>query len=197
MLARELVALICPLAAPTRVLLDGVGSARLADTLLDGLRAAGRVPVRISAADFLRPAGVRFEYGREDEQAFRELWLDDGALRREVLDCPGGTYLPSLWDADRDRSTRAARLPLPPRAVLLVDGALLLGRSLPADLTVHLALSPAALLRQGVPAWQLPAFATYTQDVRPAQTCDVLIRAEDPLRPAVVVQTGPPGQVSR
>lgn len=171
------------------MLLDGVGSGLLADTLVDGLRAAGRVPVRVAAADFLRPAGVRFEYGREDEQAFRELWLDDRALRREVLDTPGGTYLPSLWDADRDRSTRAARLPLPRRAVLLVDGVLLLGRGLPAELTVHLALSPAALVRRGVPGWQLPAFATYAQDVRPAQACDVLIRAEDPLRPAVLVHS--------
>ena len=196
-LASELAALIAPLAEPTRVLLDGVGSAGLADSLVEGLRDLGRVPVRISAADFLRPAGVRFEYGREDEQAFREVWLDDGALRREVLGAPGGSYLPSLWDAGRDRSTRATALPLPPRAVLLVDGVLLLGRGLPAELTVHVALSPAALTRRGIPAWQLPAFATYAEDVRPAQHCDVLVRAEDPLRPAVVVHPGSPGQVSR
>jgi hypothetical protein len=72
--------------------------------------------------------------------------------------------------------------------VLLVDGVLLLGRSLPADLTVHVALSPGALSRRGVPDWQLPAFAHYERDTRPAQTCDVLVRAEDPLRPAVLVR---------
>ena len=196
-LAGELVALIAPLAEPSRVLIDGVGSAGLADALIEGLRSAGRFPVRVSAANFLRPAGVRFEYGRQDEQAFRELWLDDGALRREVLEAPDGRYLPSLWDADRDRSTRAARLPLPPRAVLLVDGVLLLGRGLPADLTVHVALSPAALTRRGIPAWQLPAFAAYAEQARPDRDCDVLVRAEDPLRPAVVLRGGPQGQVSR
>ncbi len=78
---------------------------------------------------------------------------------------------------------------MPPGAVLLVDGVLLLGRGLPADVTVHLALSPAALLRRGVPDWQLPAFAEYDQQVRPGAVCDVLVRAEDPLRPAVLVRT--------
>ena len=169
------------------MLLDGVGAEALAATLVDGLLAAGRLPVLISANDFLRPAGVRFEYGREDEQAFRELWLDDGALRREVLDS-GDAYLPSLWDAERDRSTRAARQPVPARGVLLVAGVLLLGRGLPADLTVHLALSAAALRRRGVPEWQLPAFTSYADQIRPAENCDVLIRAEDPLRPAIALR---------
>ena len=169
------------------MLLDGVGADPLAATLVDGLLAAGRLPVLISANDFLRPAGVRFEYGREDQQAFRELWLDEGALRREVLE-RADTYLPSLWDPVRDRSTRAARQPVPARGVLLVAGVLLLGRSLPADLTVHLALSAAALRRRGVPEWQLPAFAAYADQIRPAENCDVLIRAEDPLRPAIALR---------
>ncbi|MBC7373082.1 MAG: hypothetical protein H7323_03740, partial [Frankiales bacterium] len=73
----------------------------------------------------------------------------------------------------------------PERAVLLVDGVLLLGRGLSADLVVHQTLSPGALLRRGVPAWQLPAFAAYDEQVHPGQRCDVLVRAEDPLRPAV------------
>jgi hypothetical protein len=49
---------------------------------------------------------------------------------------------------------------------------------------VHQALSPAALLRRGVPQWQLPAFASYEQEVGPGELCDVLVRAEDPRRPA-------------
>ena len=169
------------------MLLDGVGADSLAATLVDGLLAAGRLPVLISTNDFLRPAGVRFEYGREDEQAFRELWLDEGTLRREVLE-RADTYLPSLWDPERDRSTRAARQPVPARGVLLVAGVLLLGRSLPADLTVHLALSAAALRRRGVPAWQIPAFVAYADQIRPVENCDVLIRAEDPLRPAIALR---------
>jgi hypothetical protein len=99
-----------------------------------------------------------------------------------------GTWLPALWDATRDRSARAARRPVPPRAVLLVDGLFLLGLGLPAELVVHVALSPAALRRRGVPDWQLPAFASYDDEVRPGEQCDVLVRAEDPQRPAVLVR---------
>ena len=171
------------------MLLDGVGAGELADALVAGLAAAGRAPLRVRSTDFWRPPGQRYEYGREDAQAFRELWLDEGALRREVL-ASDGTWLPALWDAARERSARAARQPLPPRAVLLVDGVLLLGRGLPADLTVHVALSPAALRRRGVPAWQLPAFAEYDAQVRPGDVCDVLVRAEDASRPALLERAG-------
>jgi hypothetical protein len=74
---------------------------------------------------------------------------------------------------------------------------LLLGRDLPAELTVHVALTPAALARRGVPGWQLPAFAGYERTARPRQRCDVLVLAEDPARPAVQVRrvapSGPDG----
>jgi hypothetical protein len=105
------------------------------------------------------------------------------ALRREVLDS-GDHYLPALRDVARDRSARAAVLPLPERAVVVVPGLFLLGLGLPG-LTVHLALSPGALSRRGVPTWQLPAFTTYDDEVRPGEAADVLVRAEDPRRPAV------------
>ncbi|GAC1445144.1 MAG: uridine kinase [Mycobacteriales bacterium] len=163
-----------------RVLIDGVGSGPLADLVGAAIT---RQVVRVSAADFLRPAGERFEWGRQDHQAFRERWLDDGALRREVLEADA--VLPKLWDAERDRSARASPVPLSAQAVVVVDGVLLLGRDLPADLTVHLATSPTALARQGVPVWQLPAFSAYHDQVRPGEVCDVLVRAEDPARPAV------------
>ena len=172
---------IAPLAAVPRVLLDGVGSHALADGLVEGLAVAGRSAVRVCSRGYWRPAGERFEHGREDPVAFRDTWLDAGALRREVLD-HDGAVLPALWDADRERSARKARLMLPPRAVLLVDGVFLLGLGLPAELTVHLALSTAALTRRGLPAWQLPAFSSYDGM---ELGCDVLVRAEDPVRPAV------------
>jgi hypothetical protein len=170
-----------------RVLVDGVGSAALADDLVDGLGRAGREVVRVAAGGFLRPAGERLEWGREDVQSFRERWLDEGALRREVLDTAlVGTVLPSLWDAKRDRSTRATPVALSSRGVVIVDGVLLLGRELPAELTVHVAMSPAALRRRGVPEWQLPAFSSYDEEVRPGEVCDVLVRAEDSRHPAVL-----------
>lgn len=187
-LAADLVERARDLPAPARVLVDGVGARALADGLVEGLTAAGRPPVRVSAGDFLRPAGERLEHGREDVQDFRERWLDAGALRREVLDSAAGTgtWLPRLWDAARDRSAREAVRPLPPRAVVVVDGLFLLDHGLPAELVVHVALSPAALRRRGVPEWQLPAFADYDREARPGEACDVLVRAEDPLRPAVL-----------
>jgi hypothetical protein len=171
------------------VLLDGHGAGELADALVPGLAALGRAPLRVRGQDFLRPAGERFEQGREDEEHFRTRWLDADALEREVLArAAAGTYLPALWDAERDRSYRRAREPVPDGAVVLVDGLFLLGRGLPCELTVHLALSPAALRRRGVPEWQVPAFEAYDRLVRPGEVCDVLVRAEDPRRPAVLVR---------
>ncbi len=167
-----------------RVLLDGLGTSSLSVAVCAALRARGRVPVPVPAQGFWRPAGERFQHGREDWQAFRDLWLDAAALRREVLDADG-TWLPALWDPERDRSAKLAVQQLPARAVLIVDGLFLQGIGLPAELTVHLALSPGALSRRGVPTWQLPAFTTYDEQIRPGVLCDVLVRAEDPLRPAV------------
>jgi hypothetical protein len=100
-----------------------------------------------------------------------------------VLDADGH-YLPALWDVDRDRSARQQVQPLPEGAVVVVPGLFLQGVGLPG-FVVHLALSPGALSRRGVPTWQLPAFTTYDEEVRPADLADVLVRAEDPRRPAV------------
>ncbi|MEU8926452.1 uridine kinase [Kitasatospora sp. NPDC048545] len=180
-----------------RVAVDGAAAARpeaLADALVEPLRLRGRPTLRVSAADFLRPASIRLEYGHHDADAFHDLWLDDGALLREVLDPlePGGSgrVLPTLRDPVTDRSTRAAYTRLPPNGVLLLDGALLLGRWLPLDLTVHLALTPAALARRTAAdqQWTLPAFARYDAETTPAQLADLTVRMDDPRHPALVEQ---------
>ncbi|MFD0277429.1 uridine kinase [Kitasatospora sp. NPDC127111] len=177
-----------------RVAVDGAAAARpgeLADALVEPLRLRGRPTLRVSAADFLRPASVRLEYGKRDADAFHDLWLDDGALLREVLDPlesgGSGRVLPSLRDPVTDRSTRAPYTELPPGGVLLLDGALLLGRWLPLELTVHLALSPAALARRTPPEeqWTLPAFARYEAETAPAEAADVTVRVDDPRHPAI------------
>lgn len=177
-----------------RVAVDGAPPAepgRLADALVGPLRALGRPALRVGARWFMRQASLRLEYGRHDPQEFYDRWLDTPALRREVLDRLGpggdGRYLPSLWDPERDRATRAGYRRAPDHAVLLVDGALLLGRSLPFDLTIHIRLSQAALLRRTSDAerWTLPAFDRYETEVRPADVADVLVRADDPRHPAV------------
>ncbi|ADG74309.1 conserved hypothetical protein [Cellulomonas flavigena DSM 20109] len=178
-----------------RVLVDGAAPLRpsqLADALVEPLRAAGRPVVRVRADDFLRPASVRYEHGRHDPDAYLEDRLDVGALAREVLDPFGvdGTYLPTLWDPVRDRATRAARARAGERAVLVLDGELLLGRWLDADLAVHLTVRPATLARRLGPdrVWQLPAFARYEDEVAPQDVADVVARVDDPRHPALVVR---------
>lgn len=178
-----------------RVLVDGpppAGPEVLADALVEPLRAAGRPVVRVRARDFLRAASVRLEHGREDELALYDDWVDLGALDREVLRPLGphgsGEYLPSLRDPVRDRSTRARRLRADPGTVLVLDGALLAGRGLDVDVTVHLALRAATLERRTPTEerWTLPAYARHVRECDPERTADVVVRVDDPRHPALV-----------
>jgi hypothetical protein len=179
-----------------RVAIDGAPAAspdKLADALVDPLRVRGRPAVRITAGDFLRPASVRLEDGRTNPDAYYTGWLDEAGLRREVLDpaAPGGSgrIVTRLWDATADRAAREPYTSLPPAAVLLVSGALLLGAGLPFDVMVHLELSAAALERRTGEdlRWTLPAFARYRAEVDPASFADVVVRTDDPRRPALVL----------
>lgn len=195
-LTAHVVERVLALPGRARVLVDGpLGAADLADALVEPLRAAGRATVRVHADDFLRPASLRYEHGRQDPDAYLEDRLDVGALAREVLDpfAVDGTYLPTLWDPVRDRATRAPRAQAPQAAVLVLDGELLLGRWLDVDLTVHLAVRPATLARRLGPdrAWQLPAFARYEDEVAPQDVADVVARVDDPRHPALVVRVVP------
>jgi hypothetical protein len=176
-----------------RVALDGAPAAdtgALAGALAQALPALGRPVVRVRWDAFLRPASLRYEYGKRDADAYYDLWLDEGALWREVFAPLGtdgdGRVLPSLWDPVADRATRADYVPLPPGGVLLLDGPFLLGRGFPLDLAVHLRLSPGALARRTPDdqAWTLPAFTRYDEEVRPERIADVLVRCDDPRRPA-------------
>lgn len=179
----------------TKVAVDGAPPAEpgaFADRLADALRLAGRPVRRVSASDFLRPASLRFERGRTDPDARHDDWLDTGALAREVLEPLGpdgsGRILPSLWNAETDRATRAPYVDLPPGGVLVVDGELLLGRGLPFDCAVHLWLSPAALRRRtaAADAWALPAFERYHSTTRPLYAADFAVRVDDPAHPALL-----------
>ncbi|GHJ54923.1 uridine kinase [Micromonospora chersina] len=197
LLVTELADRLAGAAAPgrLRVAVDGPPAAEpdaLAAALVDPLRAAGRPVLHVRAADFLRPASIRLEHGRTNPDAYYEGWVDEAGLRREVLDPAGpdgsGRLLPSLWDADADRASRAPYVDLPPGGVVLVSGTLLLGGGLPFDVAVHLVLSPAALGRRTDPElrWTLPAFARYADEVDPASFADVVVRADDPRHPALV-----------
>lgn len=188
LLAQRLIA-----AGPGRVRMavDGAPAAdpaALADRVAAALPGLGRPAVRVSAAGFWRPASVRLEHGRHDVQSYRELWLDEGALRREVLApfAASGRYLPALWDAERDRAVRLSYEQTADSTVLVVDGSLLLDRGLSFDFAVHMRLSVAALRRRTpeATAWTVPAY----EDYRGEQRADVVVRWDDPAHPAIVVR---------
>ncbi|MEV0733795.1 uridine kinase [Polymorphospora sp. NPDC050346] len=181
-----------------RVAVDGAPAAapdRLADALVDPLRTRGRPTLRVAAGDFLRPASLRYEQGRTNPDSFYWGWLDEAGLRREVLDPAGpdgtGRILPSLWNAETDRASRADYATLPPGGIVVVSGALLLGGGLPFDFSVHLVLSAAALARRTAAdeAWTLPAYARYADEVAPQSFADVVVRMDDPRHPALVEPT--------
>ena len=153
-LAEEVVALVAARPGRVRLVLDGPAPARpgeLAAEVATALRARGRPTVVVDAADFLRPASVRLERGRTDPDALLERWLDDAALRREVLEPAAqdgsGQVLPRLWNTRTDRAYRDGYTALPADGVVALHGALLLGRGLPVELAVHFRMSPAALSR--------------------------------------------------
>ncbi len=163
-LAEAVAALVIERPGLLRVAVDGprwAGAHDLAAALLAPIRLAGRSVGLVLAESFWRDASLRFEHGREDPDTFAE-WLDSAALRREVLDRAVGlsSYLPSLRDPITNRATRRPPVPLPGDGVVIVVGPFLLGRDLPFDTSVHLALTPGARSRR-VPIderWTLPAF---------------------------------------
>ncbi len=180
-----------------RVAFDGAPATdpgALAEALVGPLRARGRPTVRIDAADFLRPASLRLEFGREDPDSYYAGWFDEAGLAREVLDPAGpqgsGRVLTRLWDAGADRAAREPYRDLRPGSIVLVSGPLLLGGGLAFDVSVHLEMSAAALARRTPPAdaWMLPAFARYAEEVAPASFADVVLRVDDPRRPAMVTE---------
>ncbi|GAA5124233.1 nucleoside/nucleotide kinase family protein [Pseudonocardia adelaidensis] len=193
-LVDEVVELVDARPGRVRLALDGPPPTRplaLAERVADELRTRGRMAVVVSAGDFLRPASLRLEFGREDPDEFLDGWLDAGGLCREVLDPAGpggsGRVLPRLWDAVADRAHRDRYVELPADGVVLLAGALLLGRGLPVDLSVHLEMSAAALSRT-LPddeRWTLPAYGRYAEERTPEAEADLVVLSDHPDRPAV------------
>lgn len=193
-LVEEVAQVVADRPGRVRLALDGPPPARpivLAERVAVRLRELGRAVVVVSADDFLRPASVRLEYGREDPDEFLDGWLDVGGLRREVLDPAdpegSGRVLPRLWDAAADRAYRDGYIQLPPDGVVVLAGALLLGRGLPFDMSVHLRMNPAALARvvTDEERWTLPAYTRYSAERDPEGSADLLVLADHPDRPAV------------
>ncbi|MFI6346828.1 uridine kinase [Streptomyces sp. NPDC050560] len=176
-----------------RIAFDGPPAGRpgdLAERVAQALRLRGRAALVVGAEGFLRPASVRLEHGRRDVDAYYDGWFDTGALWREVfgpLEKDGtGRVLPDLWDPAVDRATRSPYTTLPPGGLLLLHGPLLLKNWFPFDFAVHVLLTPGALRRRTAPEeqWTLPAHERYAAEAGPAEAADVVVRADDPRRPA-------------
>ena len=193
-LVEEIVALLDDRTRRVRLVVDGpppTEPVALARRAAESLRVRGRPAMVVDAGDFLRPASVRLESGRENPDEFLAGWLDTAGLRREVLDPSGpqgsGRVLPRLWNATADRAYRDRHVDLPAGGVLVLAGGVLLGRGLPHDRAVHLRMNPAALGRTLPPelAWTLPAYRTYALEHRPEELADLVVLCDHPDRPAV------------
>jgi hypothetical protein len=193
-LVDEVVGLVEARSGRVRVAVDGPRPTRpveLARRAAEALASLGRAAVVVDADDFLRPASVRLEFGREDPDELLEGWLDVVGLRREVLDpaAPDGSgrVLPRLWNAAADRAYRDRYAQLPADGVVLLAGEMLLGRGLPLDAAVHLRMSGPAL-RRGLPPellWTVAAHERYARENDPEGTAQLVVLADHPDRPAV------------
>ena len=181
---------------PLRVGLDAprfAGLAELVPVITARLAAVGRPAASVAATAFYRNASLRLEHGRTDIESFYHDWLDAAALEREVLvplGAPNGRFLPTLRDPVTNRATRDRPQSLPANGVVVVSGELLLGAGLSFDLVVTAVMSAQARRRRSEPdwAWTLPAFDRYDADVDPAALADVVVRWDDPHRPAILVR---------
>lgn len=196
-IAQAVGALPCAPGTRPAVAIDGApptGTDVLAARLVEALRLRGRQAVHVAARDYLRPASLRFELGRDDPDVFYTEWLDLKALEREVLAPIGpggdGRVLPRLWDAATDRAYRVPYVRLGPGGVVLLEGPLLFGVGLAFDLTIHLSMSTAALARRtdAQDAWTLPAYQRYDEEQQPVETSDIVVRCDDPRHPAIVTR---------
>ena len=173
-------------------------AAALADAVAEAVRGTAVPVARVRADDFLRARSLRLEYGRDDPDAFHDLWYDVAALRREVLDPLGaggdGRFLPRLRDPGTDRAVKVPPVEAAPGTVLVLDGRFLLRDDVrdAFDVTVHLDVSPrrprapAAGGRGGAGAAGL---GPLPGRVGPAGRADVVVRFDHPDRPAVVERT--------
>lgn len=180
------------LAARNRIVVAVIGAdaadpVPFAHIVSRALRDRGRPAAVVSVHDYVRPASIRLEFGRNDEMSYRTLWFDYEALAREVVDSlrTQGRWLPALWDEKADRSARATVETATDNTVVIVAGPMLLGRGLAFDLTVRLQLGEGALRRATAPdhLWTVDALLAHDRLV--AEIPDIDVRWDHRDRPAV------------
>lgn len=172
------------------VAVDGADAADplcFAETVAEGIRTRGRAGATVSLHDYVRPASLRLEFGR-DEISYRTAWFDYAGLNREVLQAlrEHGRWLPALWNERTDRSARATTISAAPETIVLVAGPMLLGRGLRFDLSVELRLSEGALLRAEAEPFIVAALLRHRRET--AQEPDILVAWDHRDRPALHVR---------
>ncbi|RMI30588.1 nucleoside/nucleotide kinase family protein [Nocardia stercoris] len=165
---------------------DAADPVRFAESVAQLLRDAGRPAAVVSLHDYVRPASLRLEFGR-DEYSYRTAWFDYAGLDREVLQAlrAHGRWLPALWDEAADRSARAAPRSAAADLIVFVAGPMLLGRGLGFDLTVELRMSAAALRRIVVPDEEFTVEALLRHGHDQAEEPDLLVAWDHRDRPAM------------
>ncbi|WP_216900675.1 hypothetical protein [Nocardia alni] len=177
------------LAGRAVVAVDGADAAdprAFAESVAELIRARGRLAAVVSLHDYVRPASLRLEFGR-DENSYRTAWFDYPGLNREVLQAlrEHDRWLPALWHEQTDRSARATPHSATADTILLVAGPMLLGRGLRFDLTVELRLSEGALRRASTPDDDFVVEALLYHRREQGEAADILVAWDHPDRPAL------------
>jgi uridine kinase len=195
---------------PLRVAVDGppaVGKTTLADELGDALRVQGRHVIRASIECFLRPRTQRYRRGELSPEGCYHDSFDCDALRRVLLDPlgPGGDreFRRMVYDNRTDSRVTEPVTASPVDAVLLFEGVFLLRPELIDAWDLRILVSAAfeetvarARTRDaalyGAPvdverrfrSRYRPSQQFYFDTIRPTDQADIVIRNDEPQRPA-------------
>ena len=195
-LVDEIVALVDARPGRVRLALDGPPptrpvelARRVADRAADARagragRRRRRLPAPGVGAPRVRPRGPR----RVPRRLARRRRAAPGGARPRPVRGGSGRVLPRLWDAAADRAHRDGYTELPDDGVVVLAGALLLGRGLPLELAVHLRMSESALWPgpcRPVSAGRSPPTPATRPSAIPGDDADLLVLADHPDRPAV------------
>jgi uridine kinase len=203
---------------PVRVAVDGppaAGKTTLADELGDALRAQGRDVIRASIESFLFPRAQRYRRGELCAEANYHDNFDYDALRRVLLDPlgPGGDrgFRRVVYDNQTDCAVSAPVTVAPVDAVLIFEGVFLMRPELVDRWDLRIFVSAAFeeivararsrdAARYGSPddverrfrRRYLPSQQFYFDTVRPTDHADIVIRNDDPQRPAWTIRRPAP-----
>jgi uridine kinase len=195
---------------PLRVAVDGppaAGKTTLADELGHALRAQGRYVIRASIESFLLPRAQRYRRGELSAEGCYHDSFDYDALHRVLLDPlgPGGDrgFQRAVYDKQTDSALSEPITTAPADAVLLFEGVFLMRPELidSWDLRVFVSAafeetlararirdealygSPGAVERRFRSRYR-PSQQFYFDTVRPTDHADILVRNDEPQRPA-------------